>query len=153
MTKANQITPYPAHPSDVLTTVARVRLYDDGEPDRQYLGFNCRAADFLQLDQIANYIGELRHADDDQPAYKVSELYPLASADKPFVVAAYEVQPPLSREHAAQLGQLLIEGAFLADAARQPEGIMLIDNTGSQQPDDPMDTGRSILAQTPIRPR
>lgn len=153
MANKNRSVLYPAHRSDAHTTVARVRLYDDDEPSRQYLGFNCRAADFLQFDQIASYIRSLRHSDDDQPAYKVGELQPLASADKPFVIAAYELQPPLSSEHAAQLGQLLVDGTFLTDAARQPEGIMLVDNTGDQQPDHPMDTGRRVVAQTPIHPR
>lgn len=140
-----------AHDADAHTTVARVRLYDGEDRASQRLGFNCRAEDFLDLESIGQFVRDLR-TDNGEPVHTVSELRRLYSADKPFVTAAYEVQPPLSEKTQHALGQLLVDGAFLRDRDTRPEGIVFLDNTGNQQPDHPLDSGRAVIAQTPIRP-
>lgn len=142
-----------AHEADTRTTVARLRLYDAEASGGQMLGFNCRAEDFLNVDMVGDYLRSYGRQSDgtETPLYEVSELQRLNSADKPFVTAAYEVHPPLDPETQHNLGQLLVEGTFLRDSARMPEGIMLIDNTGNQQPDHPLDRGRQVIAQTPVR--
>jgi len=138
-----------AHEADSNTTVARVRLYDGENAAGQMIGFNCRAEDFLDLDAIGTFICDFRHPNG--PIYQVSERLQLDSVDKPFVTAAYEVQPPLDAHAQHALGEMLVAGAFLQDSDRQPEGSMLIDNTGNQQPDHPLDTGRTVIARTPVR--
>lgn len=141
-----------AHPSDALTTVARVRLYDTEARDTQRLGFNCRAEDFLNLTAIGDYLRSIKD-DKNTSAHTVSELMDLDSIDKPFVTAAYEVSPPLSEESQQRLGELLVAGTFWRDPSDTPEAVMLIDNTGLHQPDSPMDRGRAVINQTPVRPR
>jgi hypothetical protein len=137
------------HEADSKTTVARVRLYDGENPASQRIGFNCRAEDFLDLDAIGTFIRDFRRPNG--PAYQVSERLQLDSVDRPYVTAAYEVQPPLDANAQHALGEMLVAGAFLRDADHQPEGSMLIDNTGNQQPDHPLDTGRTVIARTPVR--
>lgn len=141
-----------AHPSDAQTTVARVRLYDVETCDTQRLGFNCRAEDFLNLTAIGDYLRSIKD-DNDKPAHTVSELVGLDSIDKPFVTAAYELSPPLSEASQQHLGEMLVAGAFWQDPNDTPEGVMLIENTGKQQPDSPLDTGRAVINQTPVRLR
>jgi hypothetical protein len=150
MTAMQRETTFVAHQADANTTVARVRLYDGKSPASQRIGFNCRAEDFLDLDAISDYIRDYRHHDGS--TYQVSERLPLDSVDRPYVTAAYEVHPPLAADTQEALGAMLVAGAFLYDSDRRPEGSMLIDNTGNQQPDHPFDTGRYVIAQTPIRP-
>lgn len=141
-----------AHPNDALTTVARVRLYDGSERDSQRLGFNCRAEDFLNLEAIGAYLRSISD-ENNRPVHTVSALEALDSIDKPYVTAAYELSPPLSEETRQHLGNMLVAGAFWQDPNDTPEGVMLIDNTGTQQPDSPLDTGRSVISRTPVRPR
>lgn len=136
----------PAHPADQMTTVARVRLYDGPDRDSQSIGFNCRAEDYLDLGAIGTYVRE-------KLGYDVAELQPRSSLDKPFVTAALEVRPPLALADAGALGHLLVQGEFSQPNADQLEGIMLIDNTGNQQPDHPLDRGRDVINETPIQPR
>lgn len=135
------------HPLDPKTTAARIRLYDGEIPATQRLGFNCLAADFLNLEAIGEYIRDFR-PHEGAPAHEVSDLTTVSSVDKPFVTALYEVRPPMSAELRVALGQQLIAGTFWRDAERQPEGIAFLDNTGTQQPDHPFDSGRSVIAQT-----
>ncbi len=133
-----------AHDADAMTTVARVRVYDgDDNPNTQMLGFNCRAEEFLDIDMIADCIASTGR--------EVGTPEPRSSVEKPFVTEAFWVSPPLDAGAMKQLGRQLVEGMFLRDADNALEGMMLIDNSGNQLPDHPLDTGKEVVEKTEPR--